>query len=155
MVELEPEVAFGDFGDGFNTGGGDRAEDEGNVLPVRGVGEDLARLRPHQALEAYGGDAKGRGVFAAEEGGFLGSTLVVAQVGGTEFDGTDVARIFVQVDLGHTASSEVVVREAGHALTGAFGQKFNRRVGGIHESVILNVGIEKRAGHSDFGIFLG
>jgi hypothetical protein len=59
----------------------------------------------------------------------------------------------VQVDLGHTASSEVVVREAGHALTGAFGQKFDRRVGGIHKSVILNVGIEKGAGLSGFEFF--
>jgi len=155
MVELKPEVAFGDFGDGFNTGSGDRAEDEGDVLPVRGAGKDLARLRPHQALEAYGGDAKRRGVFAAEEGGFLGSTLVVAQVGGTEFHGADIARVFMQVNFGHTASSEVVVREAGHSLLSTFGQKFDRRVGGIHESVILNVGIEKRAGHSDFGVFIG
>jgi hypothetical protein len=27
-------------------------------------------------------------------------------------------------------------------LPGAFGQKFNRRVGGIHESVILNIGFK-------------
>ena len=95
MVELKPEVALGDFGDGFDAGGGDRAEDEGNILPTRGAGEDLAGLWPHQALEADGSDAKRRSVFAAEEGGFLGSSLVVAQVGWAEFHGADVAGIFV------------------------------------------------------------
>jgi hypothetical protein len=59
----------------------------------------------------------------------------------------------MKVYFGHAASSEVVVREAGHSLSSAFGQKFNRRVGGIHESVILNVGIEKGAGLSGFEFF--
>ena len=135
MVELEPEVSLCDFGYFFNAGGGDRAEDKGNVLPMRGAGKDLARLWPHQALEADGGDAKRRGIFAAEESGFLGSTFVVTQVGGAELHGTDVARVFVKVHFGHATPGEVVVGEAGHALLGAFGQKFDRRVGGVHERV--------------------
>jgi len=141
MVELEPEVTLGDFGDGFNAGGGDRAEDKGNVLPMRGAGKDLTRLRPHQALEADGRDAKRRGVFAAEEGGFLGSAFVVTQVSGTELHGTDVARVFVQVHFGHTAPGEVVVGESRHALPSAFGKKFDRWVGGIHEWVKAKKGM--------------
>ena len=133
MVELEPEVSLCDFGYFFNTRGGNRAEDEGNILPTRGAGEDLAGLWPHQALEADGSDAKRRGVFVAEEGGFLGSAFVVAQVGGSELHGTDVTGIFVKVHLRHAATREVVVGKTRHALPGAFGKKFDRWIGGIHE----------------------
>ena len=141
MVELEPEVALGDFCDGFNAGGGDRAEDEGNIMGTCGPSEDLAGFWPHQALEADGSDAKRRGVFAAKEGSFLGSAFVVTQVSGTELHGTDVARVFVQVHFGHTAPGEVVVGESRHALPSAFGKKFDRWVGGIHEWVKAKKGI--------------
>jgi hypothetical protein len=40
-------------------------------------------------------------------------------------------------------------------LPGAFGQKLNRRVGGIHESWILNVGFEERGGLFVFEIPAG
>ena len=140
MVELEPEVARCDLGDGFDAGGGDRAENEGNVMSTCGPSEYFAGFRPHQALQTDGSDAKRRGVFAAEEGGFLGSALVVAQVGGAEFNGTDVAGVFVQIDLGHAATREVVVGKAWDTLAGAFGQKFDRRVGRIHQSLIVGDG---------------
>ena len=71
---------------------------------------------------------------------FLGSALVVAQVGGAEFNGTDVAGVFVQIDLGHATSGEVVVGEAWDTLAGAFGEKFDRRVGGVHQSLIVGDG---------------
>ncbi len=83
MVQLEPEVALGDFGDGFDTRGGDGAQDEGDIVAVGGAGEDFAGFRPHQALQAHGGNSVGVGVFAAEEGGLEGGTLVIAQVGGS------------------------------------------------------------------------
>jgi hypothetical protein len=39
----------------------------------------------------------------------------------------------MKVHLGHATSGEVVVGETRQALLGAFGQKFDRRVGGVHE----------------------
>ena len=39
MVQLEPEVARGDLGNGFDAGGGDGAEDEGEVVGAGGAGE--------------------------------------------------------------------------------------------------------------------
>ena len=143
MVELEPEVAFGDFGDGFDAGGGDRAEDKGKIVGAGGAGEDFAGIRPHQALQAHGCDAERVSVFPPEEGGFQGGAFVVAQVGGTELYGTDVAGIFVQAHLRHAAPGEIIVGEAGHALPGAFGQKFDGRVAGVHGWGSLRVGFWK------------
>ena len=38
MIELEPSVAFGEFGNGFNASRGDSAKDEGDVVLVSGFG---------------------------------------------------------------------------------------------------------------------
>jgi len=133
VVELEPEVASGDFGDGLDAGRGDGAEDEGQVVGAGGAGEDFAGFRPHQGLQADGGDAERVIIFPAKEGGFQGSAPVVAQVGGAELDGADIAGVFAQVDLGHAATGEVVVSETGHALPGAFGEEFDGRVAGVHD----------------------
>ena len=134
MVKLEPEVASGDFGDGFDAGGSDRAEDEGKVVGAGGAGEDFAGLRPHQTLQTDRGNAERVGVFPAEEGSFERGPPVVAQVGGAEFHGPDVAGVFVQVHLGHAAPGQIVVGETGHALFGAFGQQLDGGVGGVHKS---------------------
>jgi hypothetical protein len=39
----------------------------------------------------------------------------------------------MKVHFGHATSGEVVVGKARHALPSAFGQKFDRGVGGVHE----------------------
>ena len=122
VVELEPQLAFGEFGDGLDGGRADGAEDEGDVVSVGGLGEHLTGLGPHEALEADGSDAEGGVVGFAEELGLEIGALVVADVVGAQLDLADVGGVAVEIDLGVAATLEVFEGKFRHALACLFAE---------------------------------
>lgn len=131
MVELEPGVAIGELGDGFDIGRADGAEDEGDVVLVGGGGENLGGFGPHQALETDGGDAEGGIVgFPEEFGGEIGAGVVI-EIPGLELDVANLLGVPVEIHLGEAAAREIFVGKARHALLGFGAEEFDGCVLGM------------------------
>ena len=131
MVELEPEVPLRDFRDGLDAGGANRAENEGDVVVVRGLGEQFAGLGPHQSLQPDGGDAEGGVVSFAEEFGLLVGSRVVADVVGLELDVANVRGVALAIDVRIAAAFKVVEGESRHASFGPVAEVLDGRAIGV------------------------
>ena len=131
MIELEPCLSVGQFRDGFDTGGSDRAQDKRDVVLPGSSRKNFSSLGPHQALEADRSHAEGGVIGMSEEFGAEIASGIITDIVRLKPNVPDFVGIALQVDIRVAASFEVIEGESGHATTGFFPKMLDGRKIGI------------------------
>ena len=131
MVELEPKLAASDLADRFDTGGTDGGQRERNVVIHSRFGQVLARVGPHQPLQANRGNSKRRIVGFAKQLGLLLGSREISQVPGLQLNLADITVVSRKIDFRKTASRKVVISKARHPRLGLGSEVIDRRILGV------------------------